>query len=188
MLVHFLVLQRNCIRLQCLYELFFFAYTYLWYTWVFWVHNTTFIPMQLFRPPIVVFGKSLLNMLTGIKLPSLPVSTLYSHSVFCYFLFLAVYLLLIPCYGSWNFFSYHIKVSCWHLCLFIILECLMSCFVLFSISLVISLLGFLYTFSQWFWCPQLEQLFPNSTHLRGSFMVLQYLQLCSGLLLYFFLL
>ena len=52
------------------------------------MHDTPFLSMHLFKSTIAVFGKSILNILIDITLPSLPESILYSNVViFDYVLF-----------------------------------------------------------------------------------------------------
>ena len=45
-----------------------------------YAHNIFFLSIDLFRSVIFVYGYNTLNILMGIKLPSLPVSILYSHN------------------------------------------------------------------------------------------------------------
>ena len=74
---------------------------------------TLFLSMHLFRSAIAAFGKSLLNMLVGIKLLSLPVSILYLYSIVLWLPFVFIFATITDLmHESWIFLSYCIEVSC----------------------------------------------------------------------------
>ena len=63
--------------------------------------NTTFLSIDLSGLTILVWGKSVLNILMAIKLPSLPASTLYLHIVVVWLLLVFSFAAITRhCYGG----------------------------------------------------------------------------------------
>ena len=92
--------------------------------------------MDLFISVIFVHRKNILYILMGIKLPSLPVSILYSHVSILWSLFVfSLWLLVILCYWIENHQSYFVKLLCCHLSFLSILTCVMNCSEFFSVAI-----------------------------------------------------
>ena len=72
---------------------------------------------DLFRSMICVFGYSILIILTGILLPSIPVSIIYLHISVLWLVFILA--VIIDCtLWNWKFWSYHVIFFCWHVFFF----------------------------------------------------------------------
>ena len=76
MLVCCLALREFALVLNAFINYGDLAYSHLWYRWVI-VGMKYFWYIELFKFIILVFGYSALNILIGIKLPTLPVSISY---------------------------------------------------------------------------------------------------------------
>ena len=138
------------------------------------VGNTTFSSMHFFKFAIVVFGKSILSILTGIRLLLLPVSIIYSKSAvfttfFLSFAIITNHILLI----SKNVWSYYFELSCWHLWLILALTCFMDCFTPFCTYLFVywPSVASAYPFEV-VGVPTSFAKFLNAWHLWGSCIVL----------------
>ena len=79
---------------------------------LFYAQYTIYLLMDLFNSFMFICRRSILYILIGIKLPSLPVSILNLHvSVFC-LLFSTTWLLLIWCFGKWKICAFPMSNSC----------------------------------------------------------------------------
>ena len=109
MLVHFLVLHRNCIFPNNLVNYCNLTNAHLSYAWIIVCVQCYFLFIDLFNSLIFVCGKSILYILMGIKLTSLPLPNFYLHISFVLFfhffncfLLLVLQLVLIWCCESWK--------------------------------------------------------------------------------------
>ena len=144
----------------------------------------SFLSIYLFKSAIVLFWKTTLSILIGIRLPLLPVTILYSLLT-PFFPNLCNYHRFYPLEIE-NILSYHIKIFCSCLCIITALTGLIDSSMSFSATLFLCWsAGTSAHLLKVVAVSTFVQFFPNARHLWGSCMAAQHVHLFLGLLFLF---